>query len=104
MRFLREPWKVALVLIAPLLPALGCKGMFAGSSTPPPRGSLDDPPPLHTGGLSVLSGHPEAPGSHGDPTAGAIATGVGAATMGGAALTTLALCARADASAGCLAG
>lgn len=104
MRVLRSPWRLAVVLLAAFLPVLGCKSMFKQSNTPPPRGDPDEPAPLHTGGLSVLSGHPDAPGNHGNPTAAAIATGIGVASLGAGGIATLAACARADASAGCLAG
>jgi hypothetical protein len=112
MNALKTPWRVALIVTATLLPAVGCKAftnMFSSSPQPPPTGpagiaAADEPAPPHTGGLSVLSGHPEAPGNHGSPAAGAIATGVGAAVIGAAAVKTAVKCNEPGATIDCLAG
>lgn len=100
--------RIAIVIAAAALPALGCHGaqkvFTPTSSTPPPPGMIDEPPPLHTGGLSVLNGHPEAPGFHGNPAAAAVATGIGAAAFGAAAVKTIEVCSLPDASVGCLKG
>jgi len=65
---------------------------------------MDAPPPDHTGGLSVLSGHPDAPGQHGDPVAAAVATAIGVGVIGATAVQTAEKCAEPSASLDCLAG
>ena len=104
--------RVLVVVVASVTPAIGCKTLAPGGSTPAPamRG-IDEPPPSHTGGLDVItvspSGHQgpgASPGSHGDPVAEAIATGIGVATMGAAAARTAGACAQPDASPTCLRG
>lgn len=106
--------RVALVVSASLAPAVGCKALSRSvtpsSSPPPQQRGIDEPPPLHTGGLDVLGSTPAGqgpagnPGSHGDPIAEGIATGIGIATVGATAARTANACARPDASATCLRG
>ena len=61
-----RPWSVALLLLAAVLPSVGCK-RFLRTFTPQPQQAvapayaIDEPPPLHTGGLGVtgpLAGSP----------------------------------------------
>jgi hypothetical protein len=98
-------------MVAPLLPALGCSGLQEMLRPPQEQGAgpaagaaMDEPPPLHTGGLSVISGHPDAPGHHGNPVAEAVATGIGAGVIGATVVETAVNCAQPGASAECLAG
>jgi hypothetical protein len=103
--------RVALVLISVLLPVLGCKGFPRAFGPPPdpPRGSLDEPPPLHTGGLGVLGGGPSGPGSPfsagpGNAVAAGLATGIGMAAAGVVVEQTVDKCLQPGASAACLRG
>jgi hypothetical protein len=110
-----HPWRTHALVLAFLLPSLSCKG-FLSVFTPqpqqqrPPSAALDTPPPLHTGGLGVLSVGPSgqgpgpSPGSHGDPLAGGIATGIGLAVAGATVAKTVSACAQPDASPACLRG
>lgn len=106
----------SLVLVAALA-AASCKRFPGGVNVhaqppgPPPASKIDEPPPLHTGGLGVLGATPDgkqgpgsSPASQGDPVAAAIATGVGAAVVGKTVVDTAVKCTRPYASADCLAG
>lgn len=108
MRALRKATKAVVLLLAPLLPALGCNGMkkmFTPTQpSPATMSTIDEPPPLHTGGLEVLSGSPPTPGHHGNPAAEAVATGLGAGILGVGAAKTMVNCAQPDAGPNCLAG
>jgi hypothetical protein len=101
------------MLLAPMLSALGCGSLEQMLRPPMEQGSApagaaagagEDPPPLHTGGLSVLKGHPDAPGQHGSRVAAAVAAGIAAPVIGAIAVQTVANCASPDAGADCLAG
>jgi hypothetical protein len=104
--------RITIIVAASLTPAIGCKtfGRSVGPPAPSPtQRGIDEPPPLHTGGLDVLGTGPgqgpgSSPGSHGDPVAEAIATGVGMATIGVTAARTVNACAQVDASANCVRG
>ena len=104
--------RFALVVAASVAPPIGCKALGGGSAAPTPtQRGIDEPPPLHTGGLDVLGSGPSgqqgpgaSAGSHGDPVAEGIATGIGVAAMGGTAVKTVGACAQPDASPTCLRG
>ena len=114
--------RVALVLGAIVALSLGCaswrrslskSSVSASAGTPAPaRGTGDDPPPLHTGGLGVLSSGPGGvqqgiganPAGHGSPVAEAVATGVGATILGAKAAETVVDCTRPGARVECLQG
>lgn len=108
---------VLSILVVCGLAAASCKrlpgavNLTAQPAGPPPASKIDDPPPLHTGGLGVLGATPDgkqgpgaSPASQGDPVAAAIATGVGAAVIGKTVVDTAVKCTRPYASADCLAG
>lgn len=101
-------------MLAFLLPTLSCKG-FQRVFTPQPQqqmspAALDQPPPLHTGGLGVLSVGPSgqgpgaSPGSHGDPAAGGLAAAIGLVVLGATVTKTVSACSQPDASPACLRG
>jgi hypothetical protein len=111
MRILRDTSRALALMSAPLLLAFGCNaGRRAFSSPPQPMpGYQDEPAPLHTGGLSVLSGQPEhgfglTTAGHGSPAADAIATGIGLAVVGATTVKTVDACKQPNASAACLRG
>jgi hypothetical protein len=97
------------------LAAGACKrlpgSLSVGAQPPAPASKIDEPPPLHTGGLGVLGSSPSAqqgpgpnPGAHGSPVAEGVAAGIGAAVVGKTVVDTAVKCTRPYASADCLAG
>lgn len=110
-------WAPLLSTVVALVPALLSCSNWGDSLTPKrpvqrePNAALDQPPPLHTGGLGVLSVDaetgrqgPDDSRSHGDATAEAIATGVGILAIGTAAASTAIACSQPYSSAECLRG
>ena len=110
-----RPWRAAALLFAAFLPSIGCQ-RFLKVFTPRPQQAvapgyaIDEPPPLHTGGLGVLGSTPmgqgpgASPASAGSPVAGGLATGIGLLVVGATAVKTAASCAKPDASPACLSG
>lgn len=92
---------------------VGCHGFDAAVGPPatPGAASPDDAPPLHTGGLDVAVSSPEGvqgpganPAAHGDPTAAAIATGIGIGVLAAGTTATIVNCAQPGADESCLRG
>jgi hypothetical protein len=113
----RHGLRLGFVVLAGLLPALGCASLrrsfssFADPSPAPALGFADEPPPLHTGGLGALvvgpggQGAPSlSPAHYGNPSAAGLATGIGVAVLGTGAAGMVAECARPGASPTCLRG
>lgn len=104
--------RLAATLLALSTLGLGCRSFDAAVSPPSPgAASPDDAPPLHTGGLDVAVSSPEGvqgpgadPAAHGDPTAAAIATGIGIGVLSAGAAATIVQCAQPGATENCLRG
>ncbi len=100
-------------LAAPILP-LGCRNIDPTLGPPgsnAPSRAPDDVAPLHTGGLEATVSSPEGvqgpgadPASHGDPVAGAIATGLALGILGSGAAAVAIDCSRPGATEDCLRG
>jgi len=107
------PTSLRFTLFAAAL-SLGCHSFDAALAPPGANGpshSPDEPPPLHTGGLDVAVSGPDGaqgpgsdPASHGDPTAAALATGIGIGVLGAGAAATVVACSQPGATEGCLRG
>ncbi len=96
--------RIALALVIVLFG--GCKALshIDKPMAPLPTGQIDEAPPLHTGGpgptrpVNVFAPQP------GNATAGAVAAGIGIATMGAGVVRTIESCAQPHASVVCLRG
>lgn len=115
MQFQARALRAAVLVLALSLPTLSCKRFLRTFTPQPPQqtpayAALDEPPPLHTGGLGVLAVGPSgqgpgpSPGSQGNPVAGGVATGVGLVVLGATAVKTVAACTQPDGGPGCLRG
>lgn len=109
----RFPTALTVTLAGVAALGLGCHGIDAAAGPPASPGarSPDDAPPLHTGGLDVTVSSPEGvqgpgadPAAHGDPTAAAIATGIGIGVLAAGTAATIVACGQPGATESCLRG